>query len=532
VSQVEQAPSITLRDYARVIWLGKWLVLAAGALGALLGFGLAIFQQPLYEATATLMYQPPADISNPTQGAASIDINTVNAELQSVINMIDTPAVGELAGETLDEADKSLDSTISAKAVLPQDATGGTAIAELVAVTAETTDAEAAARLANAFAQAVIDLRKKTQQQRYRAAQKVVEAQMKLFNTPASRLTTDYAILSQQLRNLQIAEATATGDFEVIIPATPPSSRSSPHPFRDGLLGLGIGLVLGIGLAFVVGQFDTRVRTHRQASSILNLPLVGRIPHVSHKILDSTPLIVAADPGAPASEALRMLRSSLAWASIDEDLCSLLITSSAKGEGKTVTACNLAVTLARGGHRVLIIDADLRDPRVHRVFNLPNAVGLTSVILGTTRLEEATRTFATASPGQSRSPLAPRPGNASVDQAAGNGALRVLTSGPLPPDPGEVIASRKFANWLRAVCRLDLDYVIVDAPPLLSVGDSSALAPSVDALLMVVNLNVVRRPILTDARESLEQLPCRKIGMVTVGERFDGGEYYRYGKRS
>jgi Mrp family chromosome partitioning ATPase len=329
---------------------------------------------------------------------------------------------------------------------------------------------------------------------------------------------------------LQIAEATATGDFVVIAPATAPAAPSSPHPTRSGVLGFGVGLVAGVIAAFVVGQFDTRIRSHRQVAEILGLPVIGRVPRIHRRSLhEGTGLVVMAEPHGSVSEALRILRSNLDWANLDQHLRSLLVTSSTKGEGKTLTMCNLAVTLARAGKRVIVVDADLRDPRVHRVFNLPNATGLTSVILGTTPLDKALLRF--PQPRTTLTGMPSQPADGQWSNGKWDGSLRVLTSGPLPPNPGEVVASHRFATWLREMSQSDVDYVLVDAPPILNVGDAGALAASTDGLLMVVDLEHVRRPALTDAREFLDTVPCRKVGVVTVREHIDEANYrYAEGK--
>jgi len=527
-----ESATVTLRDYARTVWMRKWIVLALAIIGAATGFVSASLRTDLYTATAILMYVQPTDISDPTSSSSSVNLDAIDVQIQSVVNTIDTPAVAASAEKTLSSEDAALEYTVTAKAILPTDTTGGNTVAELVGVSAETVDATAAAHIANAYAKTIIQLRKATQVARYKAAEKVVEDQLKLFTTPASKLTTDYAVLAQQLRKLQIAAATATGDFEIVTPATTPTSPSSPHPVRDGALGLLIGLVLGVALALVIAQFDPRVRSHREVSALLGLPILGRIPAIAQKTLQESPLFAATTPNAPASEALRMLRANLEWASIDDPLRSILVTSCTKGEGKTFTTCNLGVTLARAGKRVIVVDADLRDPRVHRVFNVPNSVGVTSVILGQTALQKAVQVFELDRGLAKRPALKPALArNDANDRGQHEGSLLLLTSGPLPPDPGEVIASRKFSTWLRDLGSLPADYILVDAPPVLSVGDAGAMAPSVDALLVVVSLQEARRPLLNDGKESLDQVPCRKIGIVTVGEQMESGEYYRYARQ-
>jgi len=525
MAKQEESQTPTLRDYLKVVWIRKWIVLGIAIVGAAGAFLYSFVQPEMYEATARLMYQQPTNIVNPNSGNSYIDLNSLSLELQSVENTINTPAVREEAAARVPPSDLRSDYSVSAEVLSPTGASGN-AIADVVGIAATAPDPESAARIANGFAAAVIDLRKQLEQERYRAAQEVVKDQMELFKTDQSKLTTDYAVLTQQLRNLQIAEATASGGFRIIVPATPPDSPASPRPLRSGILGLSIGLVVGVAAAFIIGQFDTRVRTHRQVAELFAMPVVGRLPRIRQSVLqEHNGLVALTEPQGSVSEALRVLRSNLEWANIDGHLTSLLLTSCSKNEGKTLTACNLAITLARSGKKVILADADLRDPQVHRVFRLPNAVGLTSVILNTTPMEKAVQTL---NPQRLRAIVDPSPNNPGSRDGAADGRLVVLTSGPLPPNPGEVVASQRMASWLRDVSQSDADYVLVDAPPVLSVGDAGALASSIDGLLMVVNLEVAKRPLLVDGREFLDHLPCRKVGIVTVGEHLDDTQYYHY----
>jgi Mrp family chromosome partitioning ATPase/capsular polysaccharide biosynthesis protein len=524
VPQKTEETTATLRDYLRVVWLRKWLVIGGTVVGAAGGFLLAHMQTPLYDGTARLMYQQPTSITSSISGSTSVDINSLSVQLQSIGATLNSPSVSRAARSALSAADRQANYTLSAKIVAPTDTASGSAVADIVDVTAETTAPAAAARIANAYAQAVITSRKGSQQAQYRSAEQVIQSQLDLYKTPALQLTTDYTYLNQLLHNLQIAEATATGDFVVILPATAPAAPTSPHPTRSGVLGFGIGLVAAVGAAFVVGQFDTRVRSHRQVAEILGLPVIGRIPRIHRRSLhEGTGLVAIAEPHGGVSEALRILRSNLDWVNLDQHLRSLLVTSSTKGEGKTLTVCNFAVTLARAGKNVIVVDADLRDPRVHRVFNLPNVTGLTSVILGTTTLDKALLQF--PQPKNVLPGVGPVSADGQWSSGKWDGSLKVLTSGPLPPNPGEVVASRRFATCLREMSQSDADYVLIDAPPILNVGDAGALAASADGLVIVVDLEQARRPQLTDAREFLDSVPCRMVGIVTVREHVDEVNY-------
>ena len=302
---------------------------------------------------------------------------------------------------------------------------------------------------------------------------------------------------------------------------------SSPKPVRSAAIGLGVGLLAGITLACVVGLFDTRVRTRARAGEILGLPVVGHVPHLPRGLPRDGTLVALMEPEGSAAEALRVLRGNLDWTRSDAGWKSLLVTSSRKGEGKTLTACNLAVTLALSGRKVVVVDADLRDPQVHRVFSMPNETGLTTVVQGTLALAAALRRF------DLQRPNGPGAGAAAgarlVPSASERGALLVLTSGPLPPNPADVIASQRLAITLARLANSAADYVLVDAPPILDVDDVEALAPAVDALLFVAHLDKTRRPTLEKGRKALRALSCRKIGVVIVGEPRGASDSQRYG---
>jgi Mrp family chromosome partitioning ATPase len=167
------------------------------------------------------------------------------------------------------------------------------------------------------------------------------------------------------------------------------------------------------------------------------------------------------------------------------------------------------------------------------VFGLPNARGLTSYVRGITELEAALQTVPLSAPTWvGGRPISVRvQGGAASSTRSDDSVLRVLTSGPLPPDPGEVVASRRMATAVLDVAKLDADYILIDAPPILAVGDAGALSAYADGILLVTNLEKINTPLLVDGRERLDALPCRKVGIVVVGERVDHREHYQYQKR-
>jgi Mrp family chromosome partitioning ATPase len=207
--------------------------------------------------------------------------------------------------------------------------------------------------------------------------------------------------------------------------------------------------------------------------------------------------------------------------SVDSDIGTVLLTSCMQGEGKSVTIANLAVTLALGGKRVVVVDADLRRPRMHSYFGLPNDVGVSTVVSGQSPLGDALQAVsiggAVSSDAQDFDDWA---GGGDDGQA---GRLYVLTSGPPAPNPGEIVSSRRFGELLDRL-KPQSDIVLVDSPAMLAVGDTPALGDKVDGLLFLVEPDVVRKQQLIQAREQLDKLPCRLLGLV-IARRKTGAHY-------
>jgi capsular exopolysaccharide synthesis family protein len=213
-------------------------------------------------------------------------------------------------------------------------------------------------------------------------------------------------------------------------------------------------------------------------------------------------LITHRHPRSPVAEAFRTLRTNLGYTSLDKPLKCLLITSAGPEEGKSTVSANLAVVFAQAGSRVLVVDADLRKPAMHKVFGLANRRGLTNVLV---------------------EDLDPR----EVIQAAEVPGLSVLTSGPIPPNPAELLGSSRMQ---RLVPRLveDFDLVVLDTPPVLAVTDAAVLAPLADGALLVARAGVTRADLLTQAREALERTGTRILGAVLNRLRPDTDGYYYY----
>ncbi|MBE9906816.1 CpsD/CapB family tyrosine-protein kinase [Enterococcus casseliflavus] len=217
-------------------------------------------------------------------------------------------------------------------------------------------------------------------------------------------------------------------------------------------------------------------------------------------------LITLIDPSSPISEQYRTIRTNIQFASsVDKQIKTIVITSSGPGEGKSTTSANLAVVFAKSGQRVLLVDADMRKPTVYKTFSLSNAIGLSTVLSTSTSVLEASQKTV-------------------IDN------LSVLTSGPKPPNPSELLGSARMNQVIEEVKNL-YDIVIFDMPPVVAVTDAQIMASKVDGTLLVVRENVSRKESLTKAKDLLNMVQSRIIGVVYNGAEHakDSGYYYYYG---
>jgi Mrp family chromosome partitioning ATPase len=271
-----------------------------------------------------------------------------------------------------------------------------------------------------------------------------------------------------------------------------------------------IGIVLGLGLAFLSEAVDRRVRSEDDVEAALGPPLLARLPKPSRAAMQGGHLVMIEHPASIEAEAFRRLKTNIEFANMARQARTIMVTSAGPKEGKTTTIANLAVAFARAGRRVALVDLDLRSPNLDRVFGFRGRAGVTHVALGHRTLEEA----------MTRIPLKGDPMRFEDQNGNGRGPaiagmLEMLPAGMVPPDPGEFVASDAIARILDELT--DFDLVLVDAPPLLAVGDSVALSARVDALFVVVRMNMISREVLRELARTLEVCTCAKLGYVLAG---------------
>lgn len=545
---------LSFRSYWRVIARWKWVVIVVSVLVTAVGVTYFWTRTPLCSSTANLLYSQQIDISNPL-AQTYLDPNAQQAGIQSVPTIIETFKVQQDAEKLMSKKAANADYSVSAD--LLQGPNGD--YLSVVGISATSPDATVAAEVANAYAQAFIQYERDSARSQVADGIAVVQDRLQALKNSGEQGTPEYSALQSNLQDLELLGASSSGPFRVVTQATPAGSPYYPDMKKGVAESLVLGLVLGIGLAFLLEQFDTRLHGEDQITDFLDLPIIGHVPPVGRKAREKGVLETLTEPTGLTAEAYRLLRSNLDFAAVGEEIKTMLVSSSLQGEGKSVVSCNLAITMAAAGKRIILIDADLRSPRVHTYFELPNAVGLSSVIARRVEASQAlvslTLGFAPRRDGSLVMTTPGTPGKpSSVDGAslpqpsaydsqasagelswpgdAGDGyVLRLMTSGPLPPNPGEIVASRRFGDIIRGLSA-EADLVIVDVPAMLPVGDTAAIASFVDAMVYIVNVEKVRVHSLDQARSQLEHLPCRKLGIIEVTDKKASGYHGYYSHQS
>jgi capsular exopolysaccharide synthesis family protein len=325
-----------------------------------------------------------------------------------------------------------------------------------------------------------------------------------------------YEGLLEKLKEAGVTAGLRSNNIKVVDVARIPTAPSEPNIPRNLSFALLLGLTSGIGLAFLLENLDNSVRTPEQAQMISALPALGMIPLGSKRTSDenkgrltvassreAVELVTQSRPQSQMAESYRALRTSLLLSSIGAPPKVILVTSAMPQEGKTTTSINTAVVLAQKGVRVLLIDADLRRPGIHKALGMGPRSGLSNVLTGSADLQQAI----------TRSPLVP--------------SLSILPAGTPPPNPAELLASTNTRDLLEAL-RLEFDHIVIDTPPTLSVTDAVVLSTRADAVVLVIRSGKTTKQALRRARELLFRVNARVTGVLLNAVDLSSPDYYYY----
>jgi succinoglycan biosynthesis transport protein ExoP len=496
-----------LVHYVRVLRRGAWIVVLTIALGAAAGYYVSVRQTKLFQASANVFLNS-SDLAASLSNVQLPYVDPVR-ESETQADLARTPAVAERAIKLA-----------GAKGVTPEALLGSSSVtpasnADLLTFTVNDVNPARAVLLSTSYAKAYTSYRRSLDTDSLVRARSEVQQRISELEAAGDRSSALYANLAEKYQQLRTMEVLQQSNA-LLVRTARNAEQIQPKPKRNSILGGVLGFVLGIGIAFLLDALNTRVRSSNEIEERLDLPLLGRIPE-PRQSKPSKRLVMLSDPHAPQAETYRILAANLDFVNLDRDARSIMITSARHEEGKSTTVANLAVALALAGRRVVLVDLDLRRPTLHKVFDIKGPTGLTQVLVRKAAVEDA---------------LVPVPILERYGDGAGNGSvaglLEVLPAGPVPPNPAEALRSHALAEVLAQLERR-ADVLLVDAPPLLGLSDSISLTANIDALIVAVRLQALRRGVLDELARVLDSVPTVKLGFVLTGAHADAGYGYGYG---
>lgn len=514
-----------IRHYISLLWRWWWLLLLGVVLGGSTAYVVSKNTTPLYQAMALyIIDQAPSGTGNDYAQALF-----EQKLAQSYIRMVNTRPVRE---ETIRRLE--LERELSQGALAGKVSISTLADTQLLAIRVEDTDPERAADIANTIGFVFIEQNQARENQRYAGPianweQRLSEISVEIREleiqisqageavTPEeaaalSRLQTllnesriHYTDAFNRLNALQVSQAQTSNNLIQIEAAQVNRTPIRPRTGSTVLLALIVGGMLALAVIFLVDYLDDTVKSPQEIMADTGLSTLGTITMIKGEGAVER-LVTATSPRDPVSEAYRVLRTNLGFTAVDGELNSVLITSPSPGEGKSTTAANLAVVMAQTGKRVILVDADLRRPVQHKIFNTANNQGLTTAIL------------------DNHTPVTHHLQKTKLPE------LRIMTSGPIPPNPAELLNSQRMSQVMAELLP-ECDLIVFDTPPLLTVADASILASRTTGTLLVVESNQTRRATLTQAVERLGNSNAHVSGVVMNKlnpRRLHGYSYYKY----
>ncbi len=468
-------------------------------------------QTPMYQAKATMVVNSGAITGTGGTTSFNESVNLVN----TYVRLIDTKPVRDRVEAMFPEGQEPASVTATS-----------TQGALLIYVSSVSSDPQLAADTANAYVTAFQEYIADRNAQRIDNSRAAIDAQIEYLQSQVTEIDNqlgsapeaDRAGLQQQRQTLvnQISQlqndaaksemqaASASSFVEVLDPAPVPDYPFAPSVQRTTMLGAFVGILLAVGVIALLEYLDNTVKNHTNIQHLTQAPLLSSIPMNPGIEQGPRQIYALADTKSASAEAVRLLRTNLTFAGVDHPIRSLAVTSSLASEGKSTLSANLAVAAASSGLAVALIDADLRKPTQHRVFGVDNSQGVTTYLSNPTTMWE------------------------SVSRRVALPGLTIITSGPIPPNPSEMVVSPRFRQLVKSLER-EFDLVIIDTPPVLQASDGLIVGSATDGILLVTRHGKTRVEALRNASGLIHQSGTRLIGVVVNGVDKSGGDYYGSG---
>jgi capsular exopolysaccharide synthesis family protein len=504
-----------LRDHFGVLTRRKGTIALAVALAVGAALVVSLLQTPRYSSSAVVQV-PTSALARGLDGQGELAPERV---IRNEVDFVGSDVVNQAVSEVLGDG-----ASISV---------GSSEEVDSLVFTATSTDPDEAAEVANAYADTYIEARSQATVDAYAASAAAVqqqidavdeqvagleqsisaiEAQAQATLDPAAqatlaaqaqarrtavqpaldRFTAQRVQLQASLDDLQLSGDVTDGVTPTVITRAEPASEPyEPAIARNLVVAFGLGLLLGVGLAFLREQLDDTVTSRAELEAATGgLPVLALVPRSGDGHAPETvPLATDEGVGSPAAEAYRALRTSVRFLDVERPLTTILVTSPEEGDGKTTTVAHLALAISRAGQRVFVVCGDLRKPQLHRHLGVDASPGLTSVLLGEVELVEA------------------------LQKVPGEQDLAVLAAGEEPPNPSELLSTEAAADVIWSLAER-ADVVIIDSPPVLPVADALVLAQQVDGVILVADARRTGLPEIREACQRLEQVHAPMVGTV------------------
>lgn len=506
-----------MNDHLATLSRYKLLIFLVAAVMGAAAYIVTHRQPPKYQATSKLLVNqtPPQGLS--TTGTAAVPEPTALERLTSTqIHLAQIPAI----------AGAALRSTRISN-MTPQQLLGNVGLTEetnsnIIDVTVTAGTPQAAERLSSAFAAAfaAYQARLVTAGLSRELAGVTATIASERSSAPRGRAALTNSASFQQLLTLQgdLAAARAGAPRGSVVASSAQAAiKTAPKPLRNTVLAILLGLLLGGGLAFLLDARDRRTRSTSEITEILGLNLLARIPAPPRR-RRSRPdpaVTMLSDPGSPQAEAIKMLQANLELARLQSPARAVLFTSAIGQEGKSTTVANFAVSLAQAGRKVVLVDADLRQPTLSRLFDVPDHPGLAELALGEVEAD------------RSRELLAEVALDAALTPASVRGRLQLLPAGSRQEQPDRLLSSPTLPAVFGAL-RTDADWILIDTPPLTKFYDSLIVSQHVDALVAVARVWFVTRSTLAEFGRLLASAPVLSLGYVATGVGGTGDAAYEH----
>ncbi|MCS6801558.1 MAG: polysaccharide biosynthesis tyrosine autokinase [Chloroflexota bacterium] len=450
-----------LRDYGRVIARRWWIILLFAVAGAATAYGLSKLETPMYRSSAKLYVSP----VRPDYGLTLVIQNLIRSYGQQITSE-----------RFLRQINEELKLDLPPGALRSRTNVLGTADNLAIQIDFDDPNPLVAQRVARALAQKFVE----EHQRRMLAVEPRDKIEIDIFDEPQ------------------------------------PGTLTRPRTAANTVAGAVLGVLLGVVTVFLLEYLDDTLKGQESVDRFIKLPVVGTIPRLvgagtkrgrafgrwspggaaaMTQPSGNGRLINHRNPKSPVAEAYRQLRTNIQFASLDKPLRTILLTSAGPQEGKSTTLANLAIAIAQTGSKVIAVDCDLRRPTLHQLFGVKNVAGLTTLMVAPTLDDLCT-------------------------QETDVPNLLVLPTGPLPPNPSELLGSRRMAEIIERL-RGEADYILFDSPPVAAVTDAAVLATRVDGVLLVVMANKTKRELAQKARAALEKVGANLIGVVLNNVKYD-----------